>query len=41
MVPPDWELTRERISLMNCDDLSQFDVGDLMQSYREKMTQVK
>jgi hypothetical protein len=40
MLPPDWELTREEISSMNYDDLSQFDVGIFMQSYREKMTKV-
>jgi len=40
MLPPDWELTREEISSMSYDDLSQFDVGIFMQSYREKMTKV-
>jgi hypothetical protein len=40
MLPPDWELTREQISSMSYDDLSQFDVNVFMQSYREKMTKV-
>jgi hypothetical protein len=40
MLPPDWKLTREQISSMNYDDLSQFDVNVFMQSYREKMTKV-
>lgn len=40
MLPPDWELTREQISSMNYDDLSQFDMPAFMQSYREKMTKV-
>lgn len=41
MLPPNWELTREQISSMNDDDLSQFDVNVFMQSYREKMAKVK
>jgi len=41
MLPPNWKLTREQISSMSFDDLSQFDVSVFMQSYREKMTKVK
>lgn len=40
MLPPDWELTREQITSMSYDELSQFDVEVFMQSYREKMTKV-
>jgi hypothetical protein len=40
MLPPDWELTREQITSMTYDELSQFDVEVFMQSYREKMTKV-
>jgi len=40
MLPPDWELTREQITSMTGDELSQFDVEVFMQSYREKMTKV-
>jgi len=40
MLPPDWELTREQISSMSYDDLSEFDVNVFMQSYREKMMKV-
>ena len=40
MLPPDWELTREQITSMSYDDLSQFDIDVFMQSYREKMTKV-
>lgn len=40
MLPPDWELTREQITTMSYDELSQFDVEVFMQSYREKMTKV-
>ncbi len=40
MLPPDWELTREQITSMTADELSQFDVEVFMQSYREKMTKV-
>jgi hypothetical protein len=40
MLPPNWELTREQISSMNYDELSQFDLAVFMQSYREKMTKV-
>ncbi|CAF3893457.1 unnamed protein product [Adineta steineri] len=40
MLPPDWELTREQVTSMNYDDLSRFDVGIFMQSYREKMTKI-
>ncbi|CAF0931618.1 unnamed protein product [Adineta steineri] len=40
MLPPDWELTREQVTSMNYDDLSRFDVGVFMQSYREKMTKI-
>jgi hypothetical protein len=40
MLPPDWELSREQISSMSYDDLSQFDISVFMQSYREKMTKV-
>ncbi|CAF0876334.1 unnamed protein product [Adineta ricciae] len=40
MLPPDWELTREQITSMSYDDLSQFDVTIFMQSYREKMTKI-
>lgn len=40
MLPPDWELTREQITSMSYDDLSQFDIDIFMQSYREKMTKV-
>jgi hypothetical protein len=40
MLPPDWELTREQISSMNYDELSQFNIEVFMQSYREKMTKV-
>lgn len=40
MLPPDWELTREQITSMSYNDLSQFDVDVFMQSYREKMTKV-
>lgn len=40
MLPPDWDLTREQITSMSYDELSQFDVELFMQSYREKMTQV-
>ena len=40
MLPPDWDLTREQISSMSNEDLSQFDVDVFMQSYREKMTKV-
>ncbi len=40
MLPPDWELTREQITSMSNDELSQFDVEVFMQSYREKMTKV-
>ncbi len=40
MLPPDWELTREQITSMSYDELSQFDVEIFMQSYREKMTKV-
>ncbi|CAF1152078.1 unnamed protein product [Rotaria sordida] len=40
MLPPDWKLTDEQISLMSYDDLSQFDIVTFMQSYREKMTKI-
>ncbi len=40
MLPPDWKLTREQISSMNYDDLSQFDISGFMQAYREKMAKV-
>jgi hypothetical protein len=40
MLPPDWELTREQITSMTYDELSQFDVEIFMQSYREKMTKI-
>lgn len=40
MLPPDWDLTREQITSMSYDDLSQFDIDVFMQSYREKMTKV-
>ncbi|CAF0901117.1 unnamed protein product [Adineta ricciae] len=40
MLPPDWELTREQITTMSYDELSQFDVEVFMQSYREKMTRI-
>ena len=40
MLPPDWNVTSEQITLMNNDELSQFNVEQFMQSYREKMTQV-
>ncbi|CAF5190192.1 unnamed protein product, partial [Rotaria magnacalcarata] len=38
MLPPNWELTREQISSMSNDDLSQLDMTVFMHSYREKMT---
>ena len=40
MLPPEWDLTREQITSMSYDDLSQFDVTIFMQSYKEKMTKV-
>lgn len=40
MLPPDWELTREQITSMTYEELSQFDIEVFMQSYREKMTKV-
>ena len=40
MLPPEWSLTREEISSMSFDELSQFDVETFMQSYREKMMKV-
>lgn len=40
MLPPNWELSREEISSMTYDDLSQFDINVFMQSYRDKMTKV-
>ncbi|CAF4248770.1 unnamed protein product, partial [Rotaria magnacalcarata] len=38
MLPSNWELTREQISSMSNDDLSQLDMTVFMHSYREKMT---
>ncbi|UJR21385.1 hypothetical protein I4U23_024476 [Adineta vaga] len=40
MLPPDWDLTREQVTSMSYDDLSQFDVAIFMQSYREKITKI-
>jgi len=40
MLPPDWEMSREQISAMGYDELSQFNVEIFMQSYREKMTKI-
>ncbi|CAF3296799.1 unnamed protein product [Rotaria socialis] len=40
MLPPNWELTREQISSMSNDDLSQLDMTVFMHSYREKMTKI-
>ena len=40
MLPPDWKLTRDQISSMSYNDLSQFDVNIFMQSYRERMMKV-